>query len=94
LNPKNITTLYHPPYSPDLSPLDYFLFQKLKIKLKELHFADVAEIQEAITDALKKVQKEEIFCSFSETVQTRKSLYICQLGFFSIKKTFLFLTCL
>jgi hypothetical protein len=29
------------------------------MQLKELHFADVAEIQEAITDELKKVQKEE-----------------------------------
>jgi transposase len=32
LKPKNVTTLYHPPYSPDLSPLDYFLFLKLKMK--------------------------------------------------------------
>ena len=31
---KYVTTLYHPPYSPDLSPLDYFLFPKLKMKLK------------------------------------------------------------
>jgi hypothetical protein len=39
--PKNVTTLYHTPYSPDLSPPDYFLFPKLKMKLKGLHFADV-----------------------------------------------------
>jgi len=38
------------------------------MKLKELHLADVAEIQEAITDELKKVQKRGIFGSFSETV--------------------------
>jgi hypothetical protein len=50
LTPKNVTTIYHAPYSPDLSPPDYFLFPKLKIKLKGLHFADVAEIQEAVTD--------------------------------------------
>jgi hypothetical protein len=30
------------------------------MKLKGLHFADVAEIQEAITDELKKIQKEEM----------------------------------
>jgi len=34
LTPKNVTTLYHPPYSPDLSLPDYFLFPKLKMKLK------------------------------------------------------------
>jgi len=50
LTPKNVTTLYDPPYSPDLSPPDYILFPKLKMKLKGLHFADVAEIQEAVTD--------------------------------------------
>ena len=47
---KNVTTLYHRPYSPDLSPPDYFLFPKLKMKLKGLHFTDVAEIQGAIVN--------------------------------------------
>jgi hypothetical protein len=46
------------------------------MKLKGLHFADVAEIQDAVTDELKKVQKEEFFGSFSATVRPRKSLYI------------------
>jgi len=55
-----------PPYPPDLSPPDYFLFLKLKIKLKGLHFADVAEIQEAVTDKLKKVQKEEFSAAFQK----------------------------
>jgi histone-lysine N-methyltransferase SETMAR len=41
-DPKFVTTLSHPPYSPDLSPPDYFLFPKLKMKLKGLHFADVS----------------------------------------------------
>ena len=35
------------------------------MKLKDLHFADVAEIQEAITDELKNVQKEK----FSAAIQ-------------------------
>jgi len=41
--------------------------------LKELHFADVAEIQEAVTDELKKI---------SENVRERNSLYIGQFGLF------------
>jgi len=40
------------------------------MKLKGLHFVHVAEIQEAITDELKKVQKEE----FSAALQ---KLYDC-----------------
>ena len=32
LTHNNVTTLYHPPHSPDLSLPDYFLFPKLKMK--------------------------------------------------------------
>ena len=63
---KNVKTLYRPLYSPDLSRLDYFLFPKLKMKFKGLHFADVAEIQEVVTDELKKVQKEEFLAAFQK----------------------------
>jgi len=52
------------------------------MKLKGLHLADVAEIQEAVTDELKKVQKEEFSADFSETVRRRKSLFICQKSLF------------
>jgi hypothetical protein len=50
------------PYSPDLSPPDYFLFPKLK----GLHFADIAEIQEAVTDELKEVHQEEFSAAFQK----------------------------
>jgi histone-lysine N-methyltransferase SETMAR len=66
LTPKNVTTLYHFPYSPDLSPPDYFLFPELKMKLKGLHFTNAAEIQEAGTNELKKVQKEEFSAAFQK----------------------------
>jgi len=36
------------------------------MKLKGLHFGDVAEIQEAISDELKKVQKEEFLAAFQK----------------------------
>jgi proteasome lid subunit RPN8/RPN11 len=42
----------HPSYSPVLSPPDYILFPKLKMNLKGLYFAGVAEIHEAVTDEL------------------------------------------
>jgi len=77
LTPKMLQPLITP-YTPDLSPPDYFLLPMLKMKLKGLHFADVAEIQQTVTDELKKVQKKELFGSFSETVRKRKSLYIYQ----------------
>ena len=72
-DPKNVTTVYHPSYSPDLSPSDYFLFPKLKMKLKGLHFADVTEIQEAVNDELKKVQKEEFSAAFQKLYDREKA---------------------
>jgi hypothetical protein len=48
--PKNYYNPLSPSYSPDFTPPDYFLFPKLKMQLKGLQFAGVAEIQEAVTD--------------------------------------------
>jgi len=73
LPPKNVITLYHSPYSPDTSPLDYLLFPRLKMKLKGLHFADVAEIQEAVTDELKKAQKGEFSAAFQKPYDCAKA---------------------
>ena len=48
------------------------------MKLKGLHFADVAEIQEAIPDELKKVQQEEFLADFQKLYDRVKawSLYM------------------
>jgi hypothetical protein len=73
LTPKNVTTPYHPPYSPYLSPPNYFLFPKLKMNFKGLKFADVVEIQEAVTDKLNKVQKEEFSAAFQKLYNSTKA---------------------
>jgi hypothetical protein len=35
----------HPPYSPDLAPCDFFLFPKMKLKLKGNRFDTTEKIQ-------------------------------------------------
>jgi hypothetical protein len=92
-DPKNVTTLYHPPYSPDLSPPDYFLSPKLKMKLKGFHFADVAEIQEAITDELKKVQKEEFSAAFQKLHDRSKACLYANGAYFEFKKRYVSFSC-
>jgi len=42
------------------------------MKLKGLDFTDVAEIQEALTDELKKVQKEEFSAAFQKLYDRTK----------------------
>jgi hypothetical protein len=75
-DPEIATTLYHPPYSPDLSQPDYFLFPKLKMKLKGLHFAVVADIQKVVTDELKKVLKVEFSAAFQKLYDRAKPVYV------------------
>jgi hypothetical protein len=43
------------------------------MKLKGLHFADVAQIQEAVTDELTKVQKEEFSAAFQQLYASAKA---------------------
>ena len=52
LTKKNIPVLPHSPYSPDLAPCDFFLFPKLKSKLKGHHFGTMENIQKIVTDEL------------------------------------------
>ena len=54
-----------------------FLFPKLKIKLEGLHFGDVAEIQEAVTDELKEASEEEFSSAFQKLFDRAKTcIYI------------------
>ena len=41
--------LNHPPYSPDLDPLDYFLFRVMKKFLQGERFSSEEEVKEAVT---------------------------------------------
>jgi len=45
----------------------------MKMKLKELYFADVAEIQEAVTDEFKKAQEEKFSAAFQKLYDNAKA---------------------
>jgi len=52
------------PYSPDLAPSDFFLFQKLKMKLTGRRFQTLEEIQtelQAVVNALRENDFQECF---------------------------------
>jgi len=65
----NITTLPHPPYSPDLAPCDFFLFPKLKTHLKGHHFGTVENVQAATTRALNNISSEDFLHCYEEWQQ-------------------------
>jgi len=57
LTNNNMTVVPHPPYSPNLAVCEFFLFPKLKMKLKGQRFQTVEEIQaesQAVLNTLRK----------------------------------------
>lgn len=56
---KSIPTLPHPPYSPDLTPCDFFLFPKIKSHLKGTHHGGVEEVKGAVTAVLNTLTSED-----------------------------------
>ena len=86
LTQKSVKALYQPSYPPDLSSPVYVLFPKLKMTLKGLHFADVTEIQEAVTDELKKVQKEDFSAAFQKLYDCAKDCIYANEAYFELKK--------
>jgi len=44
-----------PPYSPDLAPCNFFLFQKVKLAVKGHHFELTEDIQRSVTHALRDI---------------------------------------
>ena len=65
------------------------------MKLNGLQLADVAETQEAVTDELKKVQKEEFSPAFQKPYVRAKACIYANGAYFEWKrKVCVFLTCL
>ena len=45
LTKNNMTTVLHPAYSPDLAPCDFYMFPKMKLRLKGRRFTSIEEVQ-------------------------------------------------
>jgi transposase len=69
---KQICVIDHPPYSPDLSPCDYFLFPKLKTAMKGAFYDDIPAIQGAVTQVLKNIPEFDIKKSMHALVDRAK----------------------
>jgi hypothetical protein len=61
---KQITVLEHPAYSPDLAPIDFFLFPKIKEILKGRHFDDIIRHRSNTAAALKAIPQNQFQSCF------------------------------
>jgi HD superfamily phosphohydrolase YqeK len=64
-----------------------FSVPQVKNEVKILFFADVAEIHEAVTDELKKVQKEKFSAAFQKLYDSTKACIYANGTYFEFKKS-------
>ena len=69
LKKHKTSVLPQPPYSPDLAPCDFFLFDRLKKPLRGKHFATEAEIETNGRAVLNTIQKDEFSRCFQDWKQ-------------------------
>jgi histone-lysine N-methyltransferase SETMAR len=70
---KQVTVLHHPSYLPDLVPVDFFLFPKLKPQLKGKRFQDISTIQANVTEQIRSIPKDSFKKSFQSLYERCKS---------------------
>ena len=63
---KKMEVLNHPPYSPDLSPCDFFLFPKLKKMLSGNKYTSRSSLGSAIYQCLQQIPKQDYLSAFRD----------------------------
>ena len=63
---NSIITLPRPPYSPDLTPCDFFLFPKMKLQLKGRRFDKVEEIKRESQNVLGRLREQDFQHAFQQ----------------------------
>jgi len=70
------------PYSPDLSPCDFFLFPRLKNHLKGRHFDTLDIIQKSVTGELKGIPAEAFQHCYEQWKQRHRRRVAAQGNYF------------
>ena len=66
---EKVKVLNHPPYSPDLSPSDFFLFPRLKKMLSGNKYMSRSSLGSAIYQCLQQIPKENYLSAFRDWVK-------------------------
>ena len=84
LSSLGVIEMTQPPFSPDISPCDFYLFGKLKEYLKTIEAEDEDDLKSKIINFLKKISKKELKTVYSEWIR-RLELVIKNKGDYIIK---------
>ena len=66
---EKVKILHHPPYSPALSPCDFFLFPRLKKMLSGNKYTSRSSLGSAIYQCLQQIPKEDYLFAFRDWVK-------------------------
>ena len=69
LTKMGIKTVPHPPYSRDLAPCDFWLFPKLKEKLRGCRYERIEEMKEAVTKVIDTLTQEDFHGAFQKLLE-------------------------
>ena len=66
---EKVTVLTHPPYAPDLSPCNFFLFPRLKKMLSGNNYTSRSSLGRVIYQCLQQIPKEDFLSTFRDWVK-------------------------
>ena len=64
-----IKTVAQPPYSPDLAPCDFWLFPKLREKLRSCRYETIEEMKEAVMKVIDMLTQEDLHGAFQKLLE-------------------------
>ena len=70
----SIKTVPHRPYSPDLTPCDFWLFPKLKEEFRGCRYKTIEEIKEAVTKVIDTLTQEDFHGTFQKLLERYKCI--------------------
>ena len=72
---EKVKALNNPPYTPDLSPCDFFLFPRLKIILSGNKYTSRNSLGSAIYHCLQQIQMKTILSAFRDWVKRLQNVF-------------------
>ena len=69
-----IKTVLYPPYSPDLARCNFWLFPKLKEKLRGCRYETIEEMKEAVTKVIDTLTQEDFHVAFQKLLERYKCI--------------------
>ena len=85
LSKMGIKTVLQPPYSPDISPCDFWLFPKLR----DCRYETIEEMKEAVTKVIDTLTQEDIHGAFQKMLERYNKCIVAEGDYFEGEYSFM-----